>query len=328
MPVPAARGCPYCGAGGDDSEAEVAVPNDQTRPGWLAHLYECRGWSTYQIARQAGISRQRVTRMLHAAGVEVRPRGAGRGRTVSLSSANPRLPRLMRQLYEESRLSSRQISVLLSIPERTVRDRLRSYGITARTRGGWNREDRTTIPADVLGALYGELGMAAEQVGERLGMSRNIVLRSAHALGLPVRSGGAVPLDGPAEIGLLSALYADPLIDTVLAAHCVPRVTEGGDISTRFPEPVPLTTPLVKDLYLGCGVSLNHIELLTGQAAQSVRAFMQRAGIPLRHPGGRCPFLRRWRDGGMKTSSRGPGTHSGMPGNINPSKEMLNNDGI
>jgi hypothetical protein len=60
---------------------------------------------------------------------------------------------------------------------------------------------------------------------------------------------------------------------------------------------VPLTTPLVKDLYWGCGMGLNHIELLTGQAAGTVWGFARRAGIPLRHPGGRCPFLRRWRDG-------------------------------
>jgi hypothetical protein len=293
MPIPAAQGCSHCVAGSTDSEADVAAPDGQPRPGWLAHLYECRGWSTYQIGRQTGIRRQRVTRMLRAAGVEVRPRGAGRGRTVSMSGGHPGLPRLMRQLYEESRLSSRQIAAVLGMPERTVRDRLRGYGITARTRGGWNREDRTTIPADVLALLYGELGLTAEQVGQRLGTSRNIVLRSVHAAGLPVRSGGPAPADGPVGLGLLSALYADPLIGTVLTAHNVPRVTAPGDISTRFPSPLPLTTPLVKDLYWGCGVSLSHIELLTGQAAQTVRAFMQRAGIPLRHPGGRCPFLRR-----------------------------------
>jgi hypothetical protein len=58
---------------------------------------------------------------------------------------------------------------------------------------------------------------------------------------------------------------------------------------------VPLTTPLVKDLYWECGADLNHIELLTGRAAESVRGFMRRDGIQLRQPGGRTPFLRRWR---------------------------------
>lgn len=328
MAAPAERDCPYCDADSADCETGEYVRNRQPSPRLLAHLYECEGWSTYRIAERTGLDRQRVTRMLRKAGVDVRPRGAGRGRTVSLSSGHPGLARLMRQLYEESRLSSRQIAAILGMPERTVRDRLRGFGVNSRTRGGWSREDRTTIPADVLSALYGELGMTAEQVGQRLGFSRNIVVRGAHALGLPVRSGGAVPVDGPAEIELLSVLYADPLIDEVLTAYAVPRVRHGGHLSERFPEPVPLTTPLVKDLYWGCGVSLSHIELLTGQAAQRVRAFMRRAGIPLRHPGGRCPFLRRRRDGGNKTSSRGPGARSGVPGNAQPITGDAHDDGI
>lgn len=298
MQAPRER-CPYCEAGAADDESGDAAGNhagnEQPRPAWLAHLYACQGLSTHQIAGQTGLNRQRVTRMLRTAGVEVRPRGTGRGRTVSLSSGVPGLPRLMRELYEDSRLSSRQIAALLGMPERTVRDRLRGYGVSARTRGGWNREDRTTVPADVLTTLYSQLGLTAAEVAERLGTSRNIVLRSAHALGLPVRSGGAVPVTGPAEIELVSALYADPLIDAVLTAHGVPRVPAGAAISDRFPAPVPLTTPLAKDLYWGCGASVNQIELLTGQPAESIRRFMRQAGIPLRHPGGRSPFLRRWR---------------------------------
>lgn len=101
----------------------------------------------------------------------------------------------------------------------------------------------------------------------------------------------------PGEIELIRALYADPLIAAALAAHDVPRVPAGGSLSRRFPKPVPLTTSLVKDLYWGCGTGLNHIELLTGQPAESIRGFMRRAGIPLRHTGGRTPFLRRWRSG-------------------------------
>ena len=181
------------------------------------------------------------------------------------------------------------------MPERTVRDRLRRYGIAVRTRGGWNREDRRTVPAEVLDDLYTRLGLTADEVGLRLGTSRNTVLRSAHALGVPVRAGGAVPVQGPEEIELVEALYADPLIAAVLDARDVPRVPPGAPLWQRFPAPVPLTAPLVKDLYWGCGAGLAHIELLTGQPAMTVRGFMRRAGIPLRHPGGRTPFLRRWR---------------------------------
>jgi len=265
------------------------------QPGWLAHLYLCHGLSTYQIAARAGMDRQRVTRALRKAGVPLRPRGVGRLRPVRESGWQPDLPGLMRELYQQAGLGSPQIAAMLGMPERTVRDRLRRYGIKARTRGRWNRADRTTVPADVLRLLYVELGMTAAEAGQRLGMSGNTVLRNAHALGLPVRSGGAVPLPGPSEIELVSALYADPLIAAALTAHDVPRVTTAGALTERFPEPVPLTAPLVKDLYWTCGGSLSHIELLTGQASESIRGFMRRSGIPLRPPGGRSPFLRRWR---------------------------------
>jgi hypothetical protein len=266
-------------------------------PAWLRHLYLCRECSTYEIADRIGLNRQRVTRMLRKAGVPLRPQGAGRRRALRRAGDPPDLPRLMRDLYEGAKLSSGQVSAILGVPERTVRERLRRYGITARSRGGWSREDRKTVPAEVLQSLYSELGMTAAEVGRRLGISGNTVLRDAHSLGIPVRSGGAVPLSGPGEIELVAALYADPLIAAVLTAHGIPRVPAGGSLADRFPRPVPLTTPLVKDLYWACGTGLNHIELLTGQAAESVRKFMRRAGIALRPPGGRTPFLRRWRTG-------------------------------
>jgi hypothetical protein len=285
--VPANDACLSCVPSGDALD-----------PGWLAHLYLRHGLSTYQIAARAGVDRQRVTRTLRKAGVPLRPRGAGGLRPVRGSGYQPDLPVLMRELYQEAKLSSRQIAAILGMPERTIRDRLRRYGIKARSRGRWNREDRATVPPGVLQLLYVELGMTAAEAGQRLGMSGNTVLRNAHALGLPVRSGGAVPLPGPSEIELVSALYADRPIAGVLTAHGVPQVAPGGSLAERFPEPVPLTTPLVKDLYWACGVSLSHIELLTGQPAESIRGFMHRSGISLRPPGGRTPFMRRWRAGG------------------------------
>lgn len=201
---------------------------------------------------------------------------------------------LMAELYEVARLNSRQIAAVTGMPERTVRDRLRRYGIRARTRGRWNREDRRTVPAETLHDLYSQRGMTAAEVGTLVGASPNTVLRSAHALGVPVRAGSSVPVPGLDEIELVKALYEDDLIVAVLDAHDIPRVPPGGHIWERFPGPLPLSIPLVKDLYWQCGAGLNHIELLTGQPAMTVREFMRREGIPVRRRGGRTPFLRRW----------------------------------
>jgi hypothetical protein len=287
----AASACAYCPDGGREPAAADSWPSDR-----LAHLYLCRGLSTYVIAGISGIDRQRVTRLLRRAGVPVRPRGAGRLRPVRRNDP-PGLPQLISELYEAGRLSSRQIGSVTGLPERTVRDRLRRYGIRARSRGRWNREDRRTVPDQTLRDLYEQLGLTANRVGELTGMSRHAVLRSAHALGVPVRTGGVADQPVPNRIELVRALYADDLIAAVLAAHDIPRVPPGGPIWERFPEPIPLTAPLVKDLYWSCGAALNHIELLTGQPAMTVRGFMRRAGIPLRNPAERSPFLRRWREG-------------------------------
>jgi hypothetical protein len=126
-----------------------------------------------------------------------------------------------------------------------------------------------------------------------VGACRATVLRSVHDLGLPVRAGGPPGLCSP-EIELVEALYADPLVRAVLACHGVPRVPAEAPIWGRFPVPVRLHRELVSDLYCGCGLSSSQIELLTGQPSQTVRRFLRAAGIALRPPGGRSPFLLRW----------------------------------
>lgn len=300
--------CQFCRTGERGAPAADGwdVP-DQAR---LAHLYLCRGLSTYAIGEITGLDRQKVTRLLRQAGVPLRSRGAGRLRPLRRGDP-PGLRHLLAGLYEAGRFGSPQIAAITGMPERTVRDRLRRYGIAVRTRGGWNREDRQTVPAEVLDDLYTRLGLTADEVARRLGTSRGTVLRSAHALGVPVRAGGAVPVQGPEEIELVEALYADPLIAAVLDARDIARIPPGAPLWQRFPDPVPLTGPLVKDLYWGCGTGLAHIELLTGQPAMTVRGFMRRAGIPLRHPGGRTPFLRRWRAASQAARTARPGVTPG-----------------
>lgn len=258
------------------------------------HLYACQMLSTYKIAAITGADRQRVTRLLHEAGTTVRPSGAGR-RLIRRTAENERLEQLMARLYQEQRMTSLQLAELTGLSEYTVRSRLRARGVPIRTRGGNNREDRAAVSPDDLTALYQLAGLSAEETGSLLGVSRKAVLRSAHDQGLPVRLGGAPPDRGPTEIELLAALYADPDVRRVLDRHGVPVVAAPGPIWERFPVPHELTTRLVTDLYEGCGLSLPHIELLTGRPMAAARALLLTAGIQLRPAGGRSPFMRRWR---------------------------------
>jgi hypothetical protein len=114
----------------------------------------------------------------------------------------------------------------------------------------------------------------------------------------PVAPDPPPPWRGPSEIELLTALYADPDVRQVLDGHGVPVASlAAGPAWKRFPAPQPLTAGLVSDLYEGCGLSLHHIELLTGRPAAAVGAFLRVSGIKLRPPGGRSPFMDRWRPG-------------------------------
>jgi len=283
--------CPHGGA----TEAHCPVDLPQAPlPERAVHLYACQGLSTYKIAAITGIGRQRITRLLRKAGISVKPRGAGR-RKAPQSPDRERLDELMAALYLEQRMPSAQIAEIAGIPDRRVRERLRARGVPMRTRGWCNREDRVAIPADELAALYLQVGLSADEAGRVLGVSRHVVLRSAHDQGLPVRVGGPPPARGPSEIELLAALYADPQVHCALARHGIPEVTKPGPIWERFPQPHQLTAELVTSLYEGCGLSLHHIELLTGRPAATAAALLHASGSRPRPAGGRSPFMRRWR---------------------------------
>ena len=289
--------CPYCcpqdGGSSAPRGAGSADPPGADLAEQVRHLYLCQGLSTYRIAAIAGISRQRIGRMLRQAGVAVTPRGAGRPRPLSAELAA--LAETMDYLYVRHRLTSAQIAALTGIPERTVHKRLRARGVAMRTRGRHYREDRLTVGVSDLAALYVRAGQPAAQVGQLLGVSGHVVLRAAHDHGIPVRVGGPPPRGGPAQIELVRALYADPLVRRALDRYGVLRVPAGGSISLRFPVPVRVGPELAQELYESCGLGLRHIELLSGRPAETVRALLRAHGVRLRPAGGRSPFMRRWR---------------------------------
>ena len=295
--------CPHAGVGLRRARSEPGGLADlpgAALPERVSHLYSCQGLSTYRIAGIVGISRQRVGRMLRAAGVPVKPRGSGRRRRAAQSD----LDQLMTDLYLRFGLSSIRIAELLGIPGRTIRERLRSLGVPMRSRGGFSREDRLSVPAEAIATLYVRSGLSARDVGEILGVSHRIVLRAAHDVGLPVRVGGPPARGGPAEIELVEALYADPSVRHTLQRHGLPRVPPGGPIWQRFPVALRVTPELAEELYVSCGLGLHHIELLTGQPAATVGRELVNGGVELRHAGGRSPFLRRWRTGAASTGGR------------------------
>lgn len=260
----------------------------------------CRraGWQKYSASIASG-----SPRVLRDAGIPVKPRGAGRKRNPDARAE------LVEDLYVRGRLSSVEISAVTGVPSRTIRDWLQARDVAMRSRGRMNREDRLAVPAESLLELYVRSGLSAAETGRLLGVSLRVVLRTAHDLGLPVRLGGPPPRSGPPEIELVDALYADTLVRRVLARYGIGAVAAGGAIWERFPSARALDPGLVTELYLDCGLGLRHIELLIGTPAETLRKMLRGQGAVLREPGGRSPFMRRWRRG--RSAAPAPGTAAG-----------------
>jgi len=229
-------------------------------------LYVDKGLSTYAIGRALGVDRQRVGRLLRGDGIALSPRGAGRPRA--------------------------QTQALFSA---TARELLTDLYIRERTTGGANREDRTTPRIDLIEKLYLQRELSAAEVARKVGCSSRIVLRLIHDMGWPVRVGGRALRHGPEDIELICALYSDHLVAAALLRHGIPRVEPGGPIWQRFPSPLTLTPPMVRELYITCGLSTRQIELLTGQPSDTVGFRLRDIGVQLRLKDGRSPFLKRWR---------------------------------
>jgi transposase len=272
----------------------VSVATSETLSKRVVNLYVEGQYSARRVAEVVGIDRQRVSRILREQGITLAPRGAGRRRPLKVNG--PLSEGTLRQLYVDRRLSSVDIGRGLGVSDRLVRSRLKLWGIETRSRGQWNSFDRSDIDPEELWPLYVEKEWPASTVGQELGVSGRIVLRSAHVNGLAVRAGGTYRSSEAFDIVLIEALYDDPIVSKVLASYGVAIVREPGPLWERFPRPVELTRELLDDLYNKCGVSSFHIELLSGTPVPTVLHKLEEYGIERRGRGGRCPFIRRWHE--------------------------------
>ena len=267
----------------------------------IVRLYCESGLSTYRIAQALEIDRQRVTHILRREGVAVVPKGAGRSRPLRVEGVVTKDE--LSFLYTEQRMSSVEIGRAFGLSDRFVRSRLKLWQIERRTKGGLNRYDRHDVDSEDLSRLYLEKEWAASVVGDELGTSGGIVLRSAHSSGLPVRAGGSPRPSPMYDIQLIDALYDDVDVVRALTSCNVQIVREPGPIWVRFPTPVELTDDLLTALYCECGVAIFHIELLTGAPASTVLRRLEECGIDRRGRGGRSPFMRRWHSRQSKSAT-------------------------
>jgi predicted transcriptional regulator len=119
-----------------DATALLSTVADGDR---IKALY-ARGWSMRRIAAELHYSQTSVQRYLHAAGVQVRPRGGVNGRTLSAEEVLETA-----QLYGRG-LSMAAIADLLGLTVSSVHERLHKIGVAVRPRGGPNHTGRSKAP--------------------------------------------------------------------------------------------------------------------------------------------------------------------------------------
>jgi transposase len=271
----------------------------------VASMYRAEPVSASEIARRLGITDSRALAALRREGVQVDP--ARQAAAVRAASARrggtvPPLPADQGdqavRYYRDEGWSYRMIGEHFGVSAAKVRAELRRRGIPghrhrpAGTAG--SRSARTEAPVEKLRQLYVDSEWSAQDVAAQLDSTIQVVLRTGHAHGVPIRQGGGGRPAVTATVAVIDSLYRDEQISRVLDRHDVPRRPAGGDIAVRFPEPVPLTASLLEELYHGAGCSTGQIELLTGQPQTVVRATMHRLGIALR-PEHMSPALLRLR---------------------------------
>lgn len=208
---------------------------------------------------------------------------------------------VLRRLYVEEGRTLEQIARAHRTSSRVVHDWLVAAGIAVAERT--SRAHRKSLDLGQLRELYVRRGWTAELIAVELDTTVQLVLRTLHEQGVPVRRPG--PQSGgrrPAVDRLLDDLYGDADVTGFLRRWGIPRREQTGPVASRFPTPVELSEPLLRDAYLDVGLSARQIEVLTGQPSEQILDALHAMGIPVRGSG-LSPWLRAYR--GLSKTRRG-----------------------
>ena len=171
--------------------------------------------------------------------------------------------------------------------QHTSRDVVRAWltdaGIPVKPRT--SREHRKHLDPVLIAELYQEREWSSAQIAAHQDVTVNLVLRTLHDHGVPVRHGGPPPRHPVDDVDpRLTALYADPEITALLRRHRIPRRNRPGTITERFPTAAAVTETFLREAYLDIGLATTHIEQLTGQPMERILSLMRAHAIPVRPP--------------------------------------------
>jgi len=204
-------------------------------------------------------------------------------------------------LYVTQRLDDAEIGSRCGVPAWRVTKRRRELGVhrpVSTVVRAWltdagipvkprtSREHRKHLDPVLIAELYQEREWSSAQIAAHQDVTVNLVLRTLHDHGVPVRHGGPPPRhpDDDEMDPRLTALYADPEITTLLRRHRIPRRNQPGTITERFPTAAPVTEAFLREAYVDIGLATTHIEQLTGQPMERILSLMHAHAIPVRPP--------------------------------------------
>jgi hypothetical protein len=249
----------------------------------LTELYVHQRLDDEQIGQLTGVPAWRVRQRIRDLGVRRPPVAPPRGPQPTAPAADE-----LRDLYTDRGHTLAQIGRMFHTSAPAVRDWLQQAGIPVKPRT--TRGARARLDARQVRELYEQRQWSSTEIAAHLDTTPTLVLRTLHENDVPVRRGPSPP-----DTARLTALYADPEVQTLLRAHQIPRRTIVGGIAERFPQPVPLTQKFLAAAYAGIGLSATHIEQLTGQPTERVLAELRAHDIPVRSKASLSPWFLRQR---------------------------------
>jgi hypothetical protein len=258
----------------------------------MVDLYVTQRLDDATIARQHDVPTWRVTQRRRELGVH-RPRPPMPLRPFPVAPS----PVELRRLYVDVGRTLEQIARENHTSKPVVRTWLEDAQIPIQPRT--SREHRKQLDAVLVAELYQEREWSAAEVAANLDVGIQLVLRTLHDHGVPVRRGGP-PSRARSRTMIdprLTALYADPEITSMLRRHRVPRREQPGSITDRFPKAARVTTSFLREAYLEIGLAATHIEQLTGQPAERILALLHAGSVPVRSAGSFSPWYVRQRSG-------------------------------
>jgi transposase-like protein len=276
------------------AECGLGTPDPRIDHDRLHHLYVEERQTVREVAAEFGVPSQRVIRELALMGIPRRSRHDRRPRGPRANVTRATLE----ELYVMRGLTVAETARRLGVSTEYLCKRLRDCGIAKRP--GSFRPKVAYRPVELAARaaeLYDGTGLTMADIAEMLGVSVSTVRLALHEAGVSVRPGG-FPHNtaGLPDRRLLEDLYADPEVRAVLVRHDVAVQDPAG---WRRPgpfatfAPLPLSGPLLRELYEDVGLSAFHIGLLCGTGSSTVLTRLRHVGIPVRPPGRPCPWLSR-----------------------------------